>query len=128
MKHVSANDHAGWWPTEGQEPDPRWSLANERTLLAYSRTALAFIVAGLAIAGSRSVADTSIWFAALGLPLIVVGGVVALGGRRRFLATQRAMRTGMPLGAPVVAAILPIAIAVIAVVGLIIATVAALSS
>ena len=81
---MAAKDQAGWWPTEGEEPDPRWSLANERTLLAYNRTALAFIVAGLAVAGSRSIADTSRWFAALGLPLIVVGAVVALGGGRRF--------------------------------------------
>lgn len=124
--HVAAKDQAGW-PTEGEEPDPRWSLANERTLLAYSRTALAFVIAGLAVAGSRPVADTSFWFAALGLPLILLGGVVALGGRRRFLAAQRAMRTGVPLGAPVVAVLLPIGIAMIAVVGSIIATVAALA-
>lgn len=124
---VAAKDQAGWWPTEGAEPDPRWSLANERTLLAYNRTALAFVVAGLAVAGSRSFADTSRWFAALGLPLILVGAVVALGGGRRFLATQRSMRTGAPLGAPVVAALLPIAIALIAVAGSIVATVAALA-
>ena len=125
MSTVAAKDQAGWWPTEGEEPDPRWSLANERTLLAYSRTALAFVVAGLAVAGSRSIADTSSWFAALGLPLILVGAVVALGGGRRFLATQRSMRTGAPLGAPVVAALLPIAIALIAVAGSIVATVSA---
>ena len=124
---MAAKDRAGWWPTEGEEPDPRWSLANERTLLAYSRTALAFIVAGLAVAGSRTIADTSRWFAALGLPLILVGTVVALGGGRRFLATQRSMRTGAPLGAPIIAALLPLAIAVLAVVASIIATAAALA-
>lgn len=124
---VAAKDQAAWWPAEGEEPDPRWSLANERTLLAYSRTALAFIVAGLALAGSRPIADTSFWFAALGLPLILLGGVVALGGGRRFLATQRAMRTAVPLGAPVVAALLPFALALIAVVGSIVATIAALA-
>jgi len=37
-----------WWPTDGDEPDPRWTLANERTLLAYERTALGLLVAGLA--------------------------------------------------------------------------------
>lgn len=118
---MAANERGAWWPTEGEEPDPRWSLANERTLLAYSRTALAFIIAGLAIAGSRPIADTSVWFAALGLPLIVVGAVVAVGGGRRFLATQRAMRTGAPLGAPVVAALLPVAIGLIAVLGSVVA-------
>lgn len=124
---VAASDRSGWWPTDGEEPDPRWSLANERTLLAYSRTALAFIVAGLVVAGSRPIADTSFWFAALGLPLILVGAIVALGGGQRFLATQRAMRIGAPLGAPVVAALLPVAIGLIAVVASIIAMIAALT-
>lgn len=128
MRGVAADDRLGWWPAEGDEPDPRWSLANERTVLAYSRTALAFIVAGLAVAGSRPIADTSFWFALLGLPLILVGAVVALGGGQRFLATQRAMRTGAPLGAPVVAALLPVAVGLIAVVGSVIAIVAALAS
>jgi putative membrane protein len=65
------------WPAEGDKPDPRWSLANERTVLAYSRTALAFLVAGLALAGSRDFAQTPWWFAALGIPLTVFGGAVA---------------------------------------------------
>ena len=122
---VAVSDRSGWWPTDGDEPDPRWSLANERTLLAYCRTALAFIVAGLAVAGSRPIADTSFWFAALGLPLILVGATVAVGGGQRFIAAQRAMRIGAPLGAPVVAAVLPLAIGVIAVVASITATIAA---
>ena len=67
-----------WWPAEGEEPDPRWSLANERTLLAYSRTALALVVAGLAIAGSHRVADLPVWVAVLGLPAIALGAAVAL--------------------------------------------------
>ena len=113
-----------WWPAEGQEPDPRWSLANERTVLAYGRTALAFVVAGLAVAGSRRVADTPWWLAMLGIPLLLVGGGVALAGSRRFLEAQRAMRTGEPLGPPVVAALLPVLIAVIAAVGCVLAIVA----
>jgi putative membrane protein len=113
-----------WWPAEGQEPDPRWSLANERTVLAYSRTALAFVVAGLAVAGSRRIADTPWWLAVLGLPLLLVGVGVGLAGRRRFLEAQKAMRTGEPLGPPVVAALLPVLIAVIAAMGTVLATVA----
>lgn len=103
-----------WWPTEGDEPDPRWSLANERTLLAYQRTAMALLVAGLAVAGARSAADVPIWFAALGLPLVVLGGVVALEGRKRFLDAQRAMRTGAPLPPPRITRLLPYGIAVVA--------------
>ena len=34
---------------EGEDPDPRFSLANERTFLAWIRTGLAFVAAGLAV-------------------------------------------------------------------------------
>ena len=34
---------------QGEEPDPRFSLANERTFLAWLRTGLALIAAGVAI-------------------------------------------------------------------------------
>ena len=33
----------------GEEPDPRFSLANERTFLAWTRTALALIAGGVAL-------------------------------------------------------------------------------
>ena len=33
----------------GEEPDPRFSYANERTFLAWNRTALALISVGLAV-------------------------------------------------------------------------------
>lgn len=104
-----------WWPIEGDEPDPRWSLANERTLLAYNRTALALVVAGMAVAGSHAVADAPAWLAAVGLPLIVLGAVLAYSSRGRFLEAQHAMRTGAPLPPPATAALLPYGIAVVAV-------------
>lgn len=110
-----------WWPTEGEEPDPRWSLANERTLLAYERTSVGLVVAGLAVAGSHSVADAPAWLAAIGLPLIALGGAVALLGRRRFIRAQHAMRTRAPLPAPRVAALLPWGVAAVAAAGLVLA-------
>jgi len=109
----------GWWPTGGEEPDPRWSLANERTLLAYQRTALGLVVAGFAVTGSHSVADTPAWLAAAGLPLILLGAAVGLVGRQRFLAAQAAMREGRPLGAPSTAMFLPWGIAAVALLGLV---------
>jgi putative membrane protein len=106
-----------WWPAEGEEPDPRWSLANERTLLAYSRTALGLVVAGLAIAGSHSVADLPIWVAVLGFPAIALGAAVAIGGRHRFLESQRALRLREPLPAPLLAVLLPLGIGLFAIAG-----------
>jgi putative membrane protein len=111
------------WRTAGREPDPRWSLANERTLLAYERTALGFVVAGFAIVGSNAVSDTPAWLAAIGIPLIVLGGVVAVYGRRRFVAAQLAMRTGQPLPPPKVLAVLPAGVALVAAAGVVLAIV-----
>ena len=48
--------------------------------LAYERTALGLLVTGLAVAGSRAVADAPLWFSAMGVPLIVLGAAVAMEG------------------------------------------------
>lgn len=90
----------------GREPDPRFSLANERTLLAYNRTALALVVAGMAISGSHTVADTPVWLAAIGLPLISFGAVVAFRAPDRFARVQHAMHHGEPLPPPRVAVLI----------------------
>ena len=37
------------WRQEGEEPDYRFSLANERTFLAWIRTALALLAGGVAL-------------------------------------------------------------------------------
>lgn len=99
---------------EDEEPDPRWSLANERTLLAYNRTALALLVAGIAVSGSRTVVDAPISLAVLGLPLMVLSAVISGISSRRFFAVQRAMRRGEPLPMPSAAKFLPLGVAVIA--------------
>jgi putative membrane protein len=103
------------WPAEEREPDPRWSLANERTLLAYNRTALAFLVAGMAVTGSHAVTDAPAWLAALGLPLIAISAVIGISGRRRFVETQHAMRTGQALSPPTIAALVPYAVTAVAI-------------
>lgn len=110
-----------WWPTEGDEPDPRWSLANERTMLAYERTALGLIVAGFALAGSHTFTNAPRWLAAIGLPLVALGAMVSLEGRSRFLSAQRAMRNGEPLGHPRAVKFLPWGIAAVSAVGLVLA-------
>jgi putative membrane protein len=92
-------------------------------LLAYIRTALGLVVAGLAIAGSHTVAELPVWVAVLGLPVITLGGAVAVAGRRRFFAAQRAMRLGEPLPAPTAVSLLPLGIGLIAAVALVVAAI-----
>lgn len=98
-------------------------MANERTLLAYSRTALGLVVAGLAISGSHVVADIPLWGASLGVPVILLGAIVAFAGQRRFVHVQRAMRLGEPMPAPNVARLLPLGIGLIAIAGGVIAVI-----
>ncbi len=107
----------------GEEPDLRWALANERTLLAYERTAVGLLIGGLAVAAGLAIADAPAWLSVMGLPLLVLGAAVGLEGRHRFLTAQRAIRTGEPLGPPAVAGFLPWAIVAVAAIGVVAAVV-----
>lgn len=82
----------------GTEPDPRFTFANERTFLAWSRTALALVIAGLGIVQllppfPRVPAGRHL----LGLPLIALGAVLATAAYVEWVRSQRALRRGDPL-------------------------------
>jgi putative membrane protein len=98
---------------EGREPDYRFSLANERTLLAWARTALALDAAGLAIVRFAPSLGWSGSPKVLGGLLVLLGGVTAWSGYRRFLATDRAIRAGAPLPAHAAPRVLAAALAAI---------------
>jgi putative membrane protein len=80
----------------GEEPDERFTLANERTYLAWIRTAMALIGGGLA-AGQLLEFQSEAARLAVALPPIVLGAVLALTSYRRWEANQRALRLGEPL-------------------------------
>jgi putative membrane protein len=80
----------------GDEPDPRFSMANERTFLAWNRTALALIAAGAAAAAFLKSDLTGVKLA-VSVPLIVLGALVAAASYRRWDRNERAMRLGDPL-------------------------------
>lgn len=86
----------------GTEPDARFTLANERTFLAWVRTALALMAAGVAVDAFNLVTtpDQQIWGTALAVFLIAAGMVVSAAAFRRWLTVERALRTGRPLPAP----------------------------
>ena len=80
----------------GEEPDERFTLANERTYLAWIRTALALIGGGLA-AGQLLEFHSRAARLIVALPPIALGAVLALTSYRRWEANQRALRLGQPL-------------------------------
>jgi putative membrane protein len=80
-----------------REPDPRFTFANERTFLAWHRTALALVGAGLAVTQILPPFDLPGGRRILGLPLIVLGGVIAFTSYGRWEANERALRFGRPL-------------------------------
>jgi putative membrane protein len=79
------------------EPDPRFLLANERTYLAYTRTALALIAVGLAVSEFLDQAELAGIRRALGVVLVALGGLVAFRGFSRWEAVTAALREGRPL-------------------------------
>lgn len=91
---------------EGEEPDPRFTLANERTFLAWTRTSLAFLGGGIALQAfplptlSEEVRTLS------ALVVITIGLLISVGAAGRWLTTERAMRTGKPLPLPAIVPLL----------------------
>jgi putative membrane protein len=78
-----------------REPDVRFSLANERTLLAYQRTAIGLVAAAVAVAHFLEEDALAL---AMACVLLVSGGIAAIGGYLRYRAADRAIRSGRALG------------------------------
>ena len=88
------------WPAGvyggGEEPDPRFSLANERTFLAYIRTALALVALGAAVDAFDLRVDDVVQ-RAVAIALELTGLVCAVQAWRGWARTERALRHHQPL-------------------------------
>ena len=112
---------------DGTEPDPRFTFANERTFLAWSRTALALVVAGLGVVQLLPPFPGVPWGRhVLGVPLIVFGAVVAVAAYSEWARSQRALRHGQPLPRSVMPQLLAAVVTVIAVIAAVVVLVSAL--
>ena len=107
-------------PPEG-EPDVRFTYANERTFLAWNRTALALVATGVAATQLLPAFDIEFGRRLLGLPLIAMGALVAFASYRRWMANERAMRRNEPLPPSSLPRILAFGIAVIAALAIVLA-------
>ena len=88
-----------WVFGEGSEPDPRFTLANERTFLAWIRTALALLACGIALEALAPPMQADLRFAA-SVVLIVLGLLTPVQAWFAWSRDERAMRNGRPLSAP----------------------------
>jgi putative membrane protein len=110
------------WTEEGVEPDYRYTLANERTFLAWLRTALAMM------AGALAVTQLLPPFALRGLIsslLAAAGCLLSAGAYLRWVANQRAMRGGRPLPHTPALLVLSATLSLIGVVSLVVTLVSA---
>ena len=81
----------------GEAPDYRFTLANERTFLAWVRTALAMMAAGVAVV--QFIPGLDVIRHTLGILLITLGGLLAGVSYLHWQRNERAMRLGEPLPA-----------------------------
>ena len=76
----------------GEAPDYRFSLANERTFLAWIRTALGFLAAGVGLDQLAPDFATPVIRELLALLLCLFAGGLAIYGYLRGLRQEKAMR------------------------------------
>ena len=99
-----------------ERPDPRYSLANERTFLAWVRTALAFVAFGLAVPAVMkdvwSATAIKVWAAGL----LIAAAVLAVGATVRWRRVEAAIDRGEAVPpstlAPVLLGVVLLAVAV----------------
>ena len=101
------------WHAEGQDPDYRFSLANERTFLAWVRTALALLAGSVAIVQLADNLGTGWMRKAIGTALGLTGLAVAALAHHHWRANETAMRNGLPLPYTPVLAVLGLVLTVV---------------
>jgi putative membrane protein len=109
-------------PGPDAHPDYRFTLANERTLLAWLRTGLALVAGGVAVATYAPDLGVAWGSAAIALALVLIGLGTALAGYHRWRGNEAAIRAGRPLPEGwVVPALTAAVAAVVVVVGVLVA-------
>jgi putative membrane protein len=110
---------AARWPRSvygtGEDPDPRFSLANERTFLAWIRTALA-LLAGAAAVHVIELDLSAAAARAVSAGMALAGLLCAVNGWWGWMRTERALRTARPLPSNAGGAILTVVVVIAAIV------------
>lgn len=99
------------------EPDYRFTLANERTFLAWIRTSLALLAGGVAVVQLVPRVGFAAGRYVIGELLILLSILIAATSVRRWHRVQRAMRHGGPLPATTLPILLAAGLTLVAVLG-----------
>ncbi|MFV0459296.1 MAG: YidH family protein [Actinomycetales bacterium] len=90
----------------GEHPDPRFTLANERTFLAWIRTSLALTAGGIALDTFTGPTFSPVVRVVLAVGLLGLGSLLAIGSFLRWYTSERNMRHQQPLNFPLIAPVL----------------------
>ncbi len=103
-------DFDRWMRSVGEDPDPRFTLANERTFLAWVTASLGFIGIGLAL--GTILPGQLVWIRVLSALWIVLAVVIITRAVVRWFRMERAMRLsqGLPLSSSIPAVALAVAL------------------
>ena len=107
---------------QGNEPDPRFSLANERTALAWIRTSLALVALGVALEALALPIPAPLRLV-VSILLIVLGALAAVQSWAGWSRTELALRLQQALpgiGVTPIIAVAGCAVAITLIVGLLI--------
>jgi putative membrane protein len=101
------------WAEEGTDPDYRFTLANERTFLAWIRTSLALLAAAVALVQLVPPFDLPGARTVLGVIIALDGLAICVLAYRRWAGNERAMRHGQTLPHSPMLALLATSLAVV---------------
>ena len=101
------------WRLGGREPDYRFSLANERTFLAWIRTALSLLAGGVLLEQFATRLQPRIVIVGLATALAILSSVLCAVAYFRWKHNEIAMRHGRPLPATMAVPLLAFSAAII---------------
>ena len=85
------------WQHEGDDPDYRFTLANERTFLAWIRTALALLAGGVLLHQFAATLEPRVVLVSVSVALGLIAAVLSVVSYTRWRANEIAIRQGRPL-------------------------------
>ena len=102
------------WQTEGREPDYRFSLANERTFLAWIRTALAVLAGGILLHQFGPELQSPALLLGISTCLMVLAAFLSGAAYYHWKGNEISMRHDKPLPGNFVVSFLSIAMSCVA--------------